>query len=121
MTSDEINALPERVRRYIHDLETRCDPAGDVAALAAARENAAALARELADVKTLDNLPAYSMASIRPGGELVRVCDVVARGPEYARFTGVTPEEARAKAADWARSQPSSPAPTPAAPIDDED
>lgn len=30
MTSDEINALPERVRRFIHDLETRCDPAGEV-------------------------------------------------------------------------------------------
>jgi hypothetical protein len=22
---DEINALPEKFRRYIHDLETRCD------------------------------------------------------------------------------------------------
>jgi hypothetical protein len=43
MTSDEINALPERVRRYIHDLEARADPAGDVAALAAARENLAAM------------------------------------------------------------------------------
>jgi len=30
MTPDEINALPERVRKYIHDLETRCDPAGEV-------------------------------------------------------------------------------------------
>lgn len=30
MTADEINALPEPVRRYIHDLETRCDPAGDL-------------------------------------------------------------------------------------------
>jgi hypothetical protein len=30
MTSEEINALPERVRRYIHDLITRCDPADEV-------------------------------------------------------------------------------------------
>jgi hypothetical protein len=30
MTPDEINALPDRVRRYIHDLETNCDPAGTI-------------------------------------------------------------------------------------------
>ena len=30
-TPDAINALPDPVRKYIHDLETRCDPAGIVA------------------------------------------------------------------------------------------
>lgn len=30
MTPDEVNALPERVRRYIRWLETDCDPAGTV-------------------------------------------------------------------------------------------
>lgn len=30
MTAAEINALPDRVRRYIHDLETMADPAGMV-------------------------------------------------------------------------------------------
>jgi len=30
---DQINALPTGIRQYIHDLETRCDPAGDVAEL----------------------------------------------------------------------------------------
>lgn len=30
MTSDEINALPERVRKYVHDLVTRYEPAGEV-------------------------------------------------------------------------------------------
>jgi hypothetical protein len=29
-TVDEINALPEKFRQYIHDLETRCDKSGDV-------------------------------------------------------------------------------------------
>jgi hypothetical protein len=29
-TADNINALPEPLRRYIHDLEAVCDPAGDV-------------------------------------------------------------------------------------------
>jgi hypothetical protein len=28
-----INALPERLRAYIHDLKTVCDPAGDVTEL----------------------------------------------------------------------------------------
>jgi hypothetical protein len=32
-TVEETNALPEGIRIYIHDLETRCDPAGDTAAL----------------------------------------------------------------------------------------
>jgi hypothetical protein len=43
-TSAAINALPDPLRRFIHDLETRADPAGDVRALHVARENAAALA-----------------------------------------------------------------------------
>lgn len=30
-TPESINALPEPLRRYIHDLETRCDRAGEVA------------------------------------------------------------------------------------------
>lgn len=38
-TSAEINALPARVRTFIHDLETRCDPAGDVQRLAALRDS----------------------------------------------------------------------------------
>ena len=43
MTSQEINELPERARSYIHDLETRADPAGEVRALAACRDNLDAL------------------------------------------------------------------------------
>jgi hypothetical protein len=31
-TSDNINKLPEPLRQYIHDLETRCDPAGELKA-----------------------------------------------------------------------------------------
>ena len=30
-TPANINALPNPLRRYIHDLKTICDPAGDVA------------------------------------------------------------------------------------------
>ena len=31
-TSAKINALPECVREWVHELETRCDPAGDLRA-----------------------------------------------------------------------------------------
>ena len=33
-TPANVNALCEGIRRYIHDLETRCDPAGDVQTMA---------------------------------------------------------------------------------------
>ena len=42
-TADNINALPAPLRQYIHDLETRCDHTGEVAALALAKENIKAL------------------------------------------------------------------------------
>src|SRR5882724_8588652 len=41
--ADHINALPGPLRRFIHDLETRADPAGDVAEIALLKENNAAL------------------------------------------------------------------------------
>lgn len=44
----EINALPEHVRRYVYDLETRCDPAGDVQTIASLREQVAGLLAERA-------------------------------------------------------------------------
>src|SRR5215467_2321062 len=28
-TTENINALPEGIRRFVHDLQTRCDPVGD--------------------------------------------------------------------------------------------
>jgi hypothetical protein len=34
---DEINALPEKFRQYIHDLEIRCDKSGDVQTIAISR------------------------------------------------------------------------------------
>lgn len=37
-TADNVNALPEPVRRFVHDLATRCDPAGDTAALTGLRD-----------------------------------------------------------------------------------
>lgn len=50
-TADEINALPEKFRRYIHDLATRCDKSGDVQTMAILREDRDALAREGEELK----------------------------------------------------------------------
>jgi hypothetical protein len=65
--ADHINALPGPLRRYIHDLETRADPAGDVAEIALLKENNAALwarVRELeAQVPPADPLK-HSMGTL---------------------------------------------------------
>ncbi len=50
-TVDEINALPEKFRLYIHDLETRCDKSGDVQTIALLKEDREALAREVEELK----------------------------------------------------------------------
>jgi hypothetical protein len=42
-TAEAINALPEKFRRYIHDLETRCDKSGDIQTIALLREDREAL------------------------------------------------------------------------------
>jgi len=52
-TPENANALPEPVRKYIHDLETRCDPAGDVRTIAILRENVRALEAKLAEERAM--------------------------------------------------------------------
>jgi len=65
-TPDAINALPGPLRQYIHDLETRCDPAGEVAALTLTRDqNSQLVARaEVAEAKiarAVDRLQTWPM------------------------------------------------------------
>lgn len=43
-TPQKINALPYPLRKYIHDLETRCDPAGDCAGRVLAEDESATYA-----------------------------------------------------------------------------
>lgn len=42
-TAPEINSLPQHIRRYIHELETRTDPTGDVQHLASLKEQVGGL------------------------------------------------------------------------------
>lgn len=51
MTAAEINALPEPVRRYIHDLEARCDPAGEVRELRTTQDENAQLRAKIAQLQ----------------------------------------------------------------------
>lgn len=37
-TAANINSLPEPIRRYIHDIETSCDPTGDMQTIACLRD-----------------------------------------------------------------------------------
>jgi hypothetical protein len=48
---DEINAMPETFRRYIHDLETRCDKSGDVQTIALLREHRDALQKRVEELE----------------------------------------------------------------------
>jgi len=50
-TADEINALPEKFRQYIHDLETRCDKTGDVQTIALLRADRDALQRRVEELE----------------------------------------------------------------------
>lgn len=50
VTSAEINALPERVRNWIHALETNCDPAGTVRENVFLRDTLAALELKIAEL-----------------------------------------------------------------------
>ena len=49
--AEHITVLPEPVRRYIGELETRADPAGDVAELALLRENNVALWKRVQELQ----------------------------------------------------------------------
>jgi hypothetical protein len=44
--TDKINTLPEWARQFIHDIETRCDPAGDVRTITELRDTIRALTAE---------------------------------------------------------------------------
>jgi hypothetical protein len=47
---DKINFLPDWARQYIHDLETRADPAGEVRTIAWQADTILALERHIAEM-----------------------------------------------------------------------
>ena len=70
---EHINALPEPVRRYIHDLATRVDPAGDTAQIALLKENNAALWKRVQELEGQIAQPRLNAADLAT--ELQRIYD----------------------------------------------
>lgn len=62
MKPEEINILPERVRAYIHHLETDADPSGTLRENFQLREQVGALQRLVADDKTAQLQARYCAA-----------------------------------------------------------
>ena len=50
-TAENINALPDGIRQYVHDLETRSDPTGDVQTIAVQKENLCALEKRVVELE----------------------------------------------------------------------
>lgn len=55
--SEKINALPDWARQHIHDIETKCDPAGDIRTITELRDTISALTRREAPAKPESALP----------------------------------------------------------------
>lgn len=82
-TSDAVNRLPDPLRDWIHRLETRCDPAGDVRSLEKAREDVRALRIRVEELE--DELEAARSHDLE--GMLGVLADVVAeRGRQNDRW-----------------------------------
>ena len=65
-TADEINALPEKFRKYIHDIETRCDKTGDVQTIALLREDRDALQRRVEELEAQIELMTHPKPQMSP-------------------------------------------------------
>ena len=50
-TAENVNALPDGIRGYVHDLETRCDPAHDVQRMARQADTIRALHAKVEELK----------------------------------------------------------------------
>jgi len=61
-TAENVNALLEGIRRYVHDLETRCDPAGDVQTMALQADTIRGLDAKVRELEA-------ALASVRRKGE----------------------------------------------------
>src|SRR5215470_20117321 len=61
-TAENVNALPDGIRGYVHDLETRCDPAHDIQRLARQADTIRGLDAKVRELEA-------ELASVRRKGE----------------------------------------------------
>lgn len=55
-TPENVNALPEPLRKYIHDIETKCDPAGDISQLAFQKDQIGGLTVRVKELEEACNI-----------------------------------------------------------------
>lgn len=98
----EINALPERVRRFVHDLETRADPAGDVREAHVARETANALAVRVAELEAICDRPPVTptMQAVLIEAELLAEAEKFIEGFAASGESGFVRQQ---RAKEWLR------------------
>lgn len=70
--SSEINSLPKRVRDFVHDLEARADPAGDVRTIHAQRDNIDGLSAMLVRTRRRLQVAEAELAEMRERDRLLR-------------------------------------------------
>jgi hypothetical protein len=63
--ADRINRLPNWARKYIHDLETRADPSGDIQELADLRDQRDGLVKIVEQLKRENSRLRRSLATLR--------------------------------------------------------
>ena len=90
MNAEEINALPERLRKYVHALETECDPAGTIRENFRLREENATLRFECERLSRerylwVEPVPAYDPeATKRRAQEALDAMEQAAQGEDDA-------------------------------------
>ena len=90
MNAEEINALPERLRKYVHALETECDPAGTIRENFRLREENATLRFECERLSRerylwVEPVPAYDPeATKRRAQEALGAMEQAAQGEDDA-------------------------------------
>lgn len=96
-TAENINALPEPIRRYIHDIEARCDPAGEVRELTIARDTTVRLSLETDQLRRqVDDLGAeLATAEDRAGHAEETLADVRRERDALRRQLAKVEERAR--------------------------
>ena len=105
MNAEEINALPERLRKYVHALETECDPAGTIRENFRLREENATLRFECERLSRerylwVEPVPAYDPeATKRRAQEALDAMEQAAQGEGHACTDGFSKPAIGGK--DW--------------------
>lgn len=94
MTPEEVNALPPKVKDYIHALSTRCDPAGDIQELVCRREQVKAL--EILGAELKKDVSTY-VAELKLAQGALKILSQQNHRTAMAYFSGLAMQQGRPK------------------------